>query len=373
MPPTKKPGGRAVGHELDRVGLLWLHGFRWLRPRELGALLWPEQPTYPKSGERRLRIWRERHWVIERELPDGLGTAILLGERGVEALADLTQGRVRTRSGKDWGEQVKREDRTGAVRWVWEPPRVWRHELLQASLAAWLRRNYPTWVLYPERLLRRPNSDDRVPDLLVIADDYPGGARTFWCEVENARKSGQLMHTMARTLIDVATRGRTIRGLRATHAMLAFVVEQRDERGNRLRHGSRVRAAIQAHAEADVPIMVAPLEVNDATGATEVIRAGWGMTKLPADAEVRELKALHWETCDDGWRRAEWRYGVVLEVTRADDGDGWVWRAVWRDRSREHRGERELDGGRAPTRDEARAAAFKAGRSKVPLTAIAPE
>lgn len=384
--PPKQPNGRDQGAELDRLGLLWLHLFRWLRPADLGALMYPDNPEYADRGRRLVRKWKDpkHRWIIEREIKEMGGKAVLLSRKGAEHLASLFEHKLEPapRSGADWGDQAPgtdldlppgspnaslldallmgdedvmhrlpslkmaerleasellREDaneppgprkRKRKGTHLWEPPKTWIHELRASSLAAVIRRSYPNWIVVPERQLRT-GAPKAVPDLLLIAPDWPNGdgtcEKTFWAEIEHAKKSGKHLRDMAHTLIDVALNGRLIGGYQATDALLAFAPIDVNKQGHRSKHESRVRQAIKKQAQRDVPLTVVALHIDIVTKA--VVGADFRMVELASDPEALELAKLEWKQDDQGVHRAEWhrRPGVFLEVSKKKDGSGWEW------------------------------------------------
>ncbi len=341
---------RNRGAKNDRKGLQIISAFRWIRPAELGAFMWPRQRTRRKSAEALVRKWEARGWIIRRLLPDGAGSAILLSERGAAEIG--------ARSGKDWGDHHTNE-LTGES--VWQPPKNWRHELLQVSLLTWLRsRGYR---VIPERVLRgRGAQEDRVPDAIVMMFDH-----VWWCEVEHARKGGTKLHAMVQTLMSVAITGDlpVCEGITATGAMLALVADERDDRGYHLNHASRVVNAIRRKALRDIPILLAIMRV-DANGAVEDVITG--VYTVKSDTAQRVLGSIDWARDGVGVWHGPWRNGIEFRYSRTTGvGNRWYWQTMLSESKDHRRTEREVDSGYARTAAEAKRAAYTAAVNNLTL------
>lgn len=334
---------RVRGAKNDRKGLQIINALRWIRPVELGAFLWPRTRSSRKSAEALVRKWEARNWIIRRTLPDGAGSAILLSERGA--------AEIQGRTGKDWGDHHV-DELTGET--VWQPPKCWKHELLQASLLAWLRRR--GYRVIPERVLRsRGAQEDRVPDAIVLMFEH-----VWWCEVEHARKGGKKLRGMVQTLMSVAITGDmpVCDGVRATGAMLAFVADERDDRGHHLNHASRVANAIRKQARRDIPLMLAIMHV-DANGAVEDVTMG--VYTIKSDTAQRVLASIDWTRDDDGEWHGVWRNGIEFRYARTTEvGNRWYWRTTLSESKNHKRTEREVGSGTAKTAAEAKRAAYEA-------------
>ncbi len=341
---------RSQGAKNDRKGLQIVNALRCVRPTELGAFLWPRQRTSRKSAEALVRKWDARGWIIRRPLPDGAGCAIVLSERGA--------AEIHGRSGKDWGDHHL-DERTGES--VWRPPKNWKHELLQVSLLAWLRRR--GYRVIPERILRgRGAQEDRVPDAIVMMFDH-----VWWCEVEHARKGGKKLRAMVQTLMSVAVAGDVpvCEGITATGAMLALVLDERDERGYHLNHASRVVNAIRKKARRDIPLLLAIMRV-DASGA--VVDVITGIYTVKSDTAQRVLGSIDWARDGDGVWHGPWRNGIEFSYSRTTEvGNRWYWRTTLSESKDHQRIEREVATGYARTAAEAKRAAYEAAVNNLTL------
>ncbi len=325
------------GHENDLKGLRLVHDHRWLRPMELGVFMWPRQATSIKSAEKIIRKWRAKKWIIERTLPGGAGTAIVLSERGAAQIGAQT--------GKDWGDH-KEDEETGSSNW--HPPAKWKHELYQSSLCARLTRM--GYKVITENTIRSfIGKKKRIPDGIVIGDTF-----RCWLEVESARKSGKLLHEMIRNLIEVATEPETrvCLDIKVNGAMLAFSPTQKDERSYRLAHLSRAVRAIRKKARRDISLWLAIMEVDHIGAVMDVTLAPY---VVKCDEAARVLDEIDWVHDDDGVRQGTWKNGIVFKNWR--HGSTWAWEASIKAKGPDGRS-RTLDSGTAPTAEEAARAAY---------------
>jgi hypothetical protein len=341
---------RNRGAKNDRKGLQIIDAFRWIRPVELGAFLWPRSRLRRKNAEALVRKWETRHWIIRRPLPNGAGSAILLSERGA--------AEIQGRTGKDWGDHDV-DELTGETEW--QPPKGWKHELLQVSLLAWLRRR--GYRVIPERILRgRGAQEDRVPDAIVMMFDH-----VWWCEVEHARKGGTKLRDMVQTLMSVAITGDmpVCDAVTATGAMLAFVADERDERGHRLNHASRVVNAIRKKARRNIPILLAIMHVDGHGAVEDVIM---GIYTVKSDIAQRVLGSIDWARDGDGVWHGLWRNGIEFSYSRTTEvGNRWSWRTTLSESEDHRRTEREVGSGTAKTAAEAKRAAYEAAVNNLTL------
>jgi len=365
-----KRNGIQQATALNRDGLLWIDGFRWLRARELALLLWPApgQRAYAlKSAESQLRKWRKLRWIIVRELPvheAGRGRAYVLSELGAETLSKMIGGRPIS-SGENWG--TKRLDKaTGQS--VWQPPGTWKHELLHSSLLALVRaRLWPEVRVIPERVLRRYGANkENVPDGLVHMPLEKGPGAWLWLEIERARKSGAYMNAMADKLIAAATQADGVvvcetpsgEEITATAAALACVVGQRDERDHAIHHGSRVLSALQRRSRRDLPVMLFGIEADVYGVTVEDVDVGWYTFRH--DAVARGVATLEWHT-EGGVRMSKWGQLMLSFWKRSGPGDLWRWSVGVIDADRYSGCEpEEVDTGSASTSKAARRAVYEA-------------
>jgi hypothetical protein len=271
-------------HELKRKndlnGLQAIHRFGWLRPTELGRLMWPGTSSNKKMAERLARGWIERKLVIARVLPDAAGRMLVLATAGARLLADAG---IEASSGKDIGRFPD-----GG----WLPPTSWKHDLKANSVLCELyRRGY---TIIPEAELRRhePSSGRKIPDGLAIKDK-----QAIWLEVEQARKTGPAMAKLANAIIQIACGNVSPRmDVKPTQVMIAYDIDARDERGYLLDHQTRVRQAVAKQAQQDIPIHWAACTRHGAVGVGAV---EFSEEIIRADGVGRVLDQLN----HSGWRK----------------------------------------------------------------------
>lgn len=293
-------------HKNDICGLRWIGDFGWLRPAELGALLWPGADHARKQAERLVRTWLKRGLVLQRELPDRAGRAIVLAVAGVRLLA--TAG-IEARSGKDIGT-------AGNGKWL--PPLTWRHDLLGAQVLVDLYRK--GFDIVPEPALRRATAGalGKIPDGLALR-----GRETVLIEIESSRKTGPAMRHLAKVLCAAGTAQRLeLLGRKVTHTIVGFAENREDERGHKLDHRARVTAAVAATARQDVPTTWAICSMRGPN--VETIR--YEHDSIEADRASAVLKIIN----AGGWVRVPkglvGHYGGKRVCVTDDDG-GWCWEA----------------------------------------------
>lgn len=297
--------------ENDRIGLRWVANFRWLRGRELGRLMWPNDKTSRVRANRVIRGWIERRLVIVRQIPDGAGRAVVLSSAGAALVSD--------KSGKDWGEQYLIPGCAGTQ---WRPPKTWKHELLASGVLACLYEE--GFDVLPEAAIRRlPEvaSLAKLPDGLV----WIKGQAAYWVEVENTEKSGRRLADLADWLAHLGTGiVPAIAGVKPTCGLVAFNPAALDSRGHRLDHQSRVIAKIQQRAKSDVPIAWATCQL----AGQGVDSINVTIENVAASATKRVLAILNargWQTNHDNdslWST----YGDITAVVwKAEDFDSWAY------------------------------------------------
>lgn len=232
-------------HQNDVDGLRWIAEFGWLRASELGCLMYPANSSAHIQGCRLARSLADRGLVLERMLPEHAGRALVLATRGVRLLADSG---IDARSGKDIGEIKKGS---------WQPPATWRHDLLAAQVLVDLYKK--GWDIQPEHLLRRTAGWlAKMPDGIAfrsVPSASSSAAQVVWLEVEASRKTGAAMRQLADALCTVSAGACVpVVGHRPSHVIVAYVPAAKDERGCRLDHRARVRAAVATMARRDVRV-----------------------------------------------------------------------------------------------------------------------
>lgn len=264
--------GAKAGLEIDLQGLKLLWNFGWLRPQELGRLIWKENANSRKYGERLGRKWKGKKFVIDRKLPNGSGTAYLLSQGGVNFLHGFG---VKAISGKDWG--IISEG-------VWQPPKWWRHDLLTTSLLAGFHAEGHEVIT--ELQLRRENRAKKIPDGIIIHKENG----IAWLEVESARKSGPAIESMADALI-LISQGECpcLSNQKATTGLVAYEPFTTDERGHLIDHKARVIHAIQRKSVTDVNIVLVSMEIENFAVSK------WDSEELKIESDIISKRLSLWK------------------------------------------------------------------------------
>lgn len=298
--------GQIKGLERDVEGLSLIWDYGWLRPQELGLLMWHKAEHATKYGERLARKWVTKGYVLARKLPDHNGTAYVLSQAGADFLQSVCN--IEARTGKDWGEMVD-----GA----WVAPKWWRHDLMANGLLAVLASKGVT--VLPERKLRRENQKlAKIPDGLAINAD---GKAIWWLEVESARKTGKSMDEMAKALIRApAGKAPVLSGHRPNASMVAFAASARDDRDNVINHQLRVTTAIQRFSPRDTTVTFMEL----AMVGSGVSNYAYENRLIQADEVTRKaarMTEIGWEQDKDTGGRTCFFAGLVARYFKA--GDAW--------------------------------------------------
>lgn len=301
--------------QLDKIGLNWIWNFGFLRPQELGLLLWPKSTHSTKNAERIARKWLADGLILRRTLPKHAGTVLVLSKAGAEFLSH--EFGIDAKSGKDIGEMTAG---------VWSPPKTWRHDILAAGVLALMRRDGHT--IYPEQKLRRENPNKLVPDgiALTIKDGTP---YAVWIEIESARKTGKRMDTMCKSLIAAAS-GTSVKlsGITCTQAAVAYDPAQTDERGYELDHHQRVINALRKFARSDFPVHFLELKKTGVGITGYTLKTG----VIEADAVTQAVARMIWSTHTSESGEQEHRTYAHMPgfhefcYTRKDDA--WVLRLI---------------------------------------------
>jgi hypothetical protein len=300
--------------------LRWISEFGWIRPAELGVLMWPGMKSTKTNGARLATQLIERQLVIERKLPEGAGRAIVLSLAGCRVLAEQS---ISAASGKDIGT---------ATPDGWIPRLSWRHDLLAHSLLAHLHR--VGFEIWPEHLIRRlmdvetnrasTGSDKRehrkIPDGLAKK-----GNHVLWVEVERARKSGGHLEDLANAVIN-AYRGKlSVANMCATIALVVYVPSAKSELGYHVDHRTRITNAIEVLAGSDVKVMWCACELRGASldkmKFDEVVIQGGDRVRFV----LKQLERIGWQTKPDNSSvKGSHFNGLTAEVWKTREGWGYI-------------------------------------------------
>ena len=265
------------GAELDLRGLEWVWDFGWLRPQELGRLLWPKVRHATKNAERICRKWESNGLIIRRELPNHNGTAIVLSSKGADLLCEIG---INAKTGKDIGstrpkteeekreDEVKRKKEDGKKKYentVWIPPASWRHDLLCAGVLSICHEM--GHEIFPEAKLRRKNTiakNDKIPDGIIKWRNPNNVILRIWLEVEASRKSGAANgDKLAHSIIDALNeQSKELSGIRCNQAMIAINPNQLCERGYSLNHKEIIKNKIEKLTPIDINICFLELKLT---------------------------------------------------------------------------------------------------------------
>lgn len=297
------PHEKHLQNDLD--GLQLVHKFSWLRPHELGPLLWPNAQHARHQANRLVRSWRERRLILERTLPERAGRAVVLSAAGVRLLS--THG-IHAVTGKDFGETHGN---------VWSPPSTWRHDLIAIGVLVDLY--LQGFNVIPEAQIRRSAGQlEKLPDGLAYRD-----GQVILLEVEHARKTGPSMRNLANALCSVAQGSAPpILGMRVTHLMVAFASTQVDERGYTLSHRERVAKAVAASTHRAVPVTWASCSMRSG-GVCDVQYTDDLIEADRAASIQRRLELCGWRL-DAGVLLCNYKDRIAA-VWEEEEADVWGW------------------------------------------------
>jgi hypothetical protein len=282
-----------IGKEMDLRGLEWVWDFGWLRPQELGRLLWPKVGHATKNAERICRKWEDNGLIIRRNLPNHNGTAIVLSSNGAELLKEIG---IDAKTGKDIGfarkktdeekreyedrkkkEKEKKKEKTKDPEnknkkrrkknnedIVWKPPATWKHDLLSSGVLSICHEM--GHEIFPEMKLRRENPNtNKIPDGIIKWKNPNGGATLrIWLEVEASKKSGtKYGDPLAKAVIDsMNEKGDELSQIRCNYAMIAFNPNQICDRGYSLDHKERIKSKIEKLTKKDIKVSFLELKLT---------------------------------------------------------------------------------------------------------------
>lgn len=246
-------------YEIEVNALRHIHRHGWLRASELGLMLFKQHTK--KYASRLVAKLKADKCVLERQLPDGLGKALVLAKNGVMR---LKENGIEAKSGKDWGTLSDNK---------FTPPRLYKHDLLvSAVLANLYQKGYRH--ITERTVLEQPTANllFKVPDAILQLPDNSYG----WLEVESARKSGKSYVRKGylkqaghfQKLIDAlikAALGTTVLGLPITSAFVAYDINAKDELGYAINHRARIEKALREQAVIDFEIKFVGVERSGGT------------------------------------------------------------------------------------------------------------
>jgi len=180
LPPVKGVSPHIVSAKNDRDGLEAIYKFGWLRAREIGNVLWANNPTRHIAGARIARKWLKNGLVISRTLPWGHGPAFILTKAGADFL--INEFGIHATSGKKIGNHIK-----GQTASCWRPTPSWQHDLIANSFLSLCMGNGKS-VLTELELSRKFHKATKIPDGLFEYSYENGNKEWVAIEVERAGK-----------------------------------------------------------------------------------------------------------------------------------------------------------------------------------------
>jgi len=200
FPPKSDASGlkpREVSQRNDIIGLTAIHRFRWLRPREIGNILWVNaEKSRQVAGARICKKWLARGYVIQRKLPLHYGYAYVLSQSGANFLIEhgVPEATTGKRVGDFVGSAGKNKDQ------LWLPTKLtFEHDLLATGFLTLMLGN--GLEIKTEAEIARLNQQEgrKIPDGLVQLKTGEWMA----IEVERSRKYGEHMRALCRNFVTI--------------------------------------------------------------------------------------------------------------------------------------------------------------------------
>lgn len=180
VPPSKGISPHVVSAENDKNGLTAIHKFGWLRAREIGNVLWANNPSRHVAGARIARRWLKSGLIMSRTLPYGHGPAFVLTKAGADFL--YAEFGIQASSGKKIGDHIK-----GQTIDSWRPTLSWQHDLIANSfLSLCMGTGYR--VFTELEISRRFPHAPKIPDGLFEYINDDGTKEWIAIEIERANK-----------------------------------------------------------------------------------------------------------------------------------------------------------------------------------------
>jgi len=193
--PNSHQSTQEIRLENDEIGLVAIAKFGWLRPREIGNILWPKNKARNVAGAKIVRRWIAEGLVLHRTMPYGHGSAVVLSQKGAKFVDMETEYGIEKniKSGKKIGDHIQKTDG------VWMPTRTWRHDLLTNGFLT-LAMGYGAEVITELEMRREFPGAKKIPDGM-----YNGLLSTEgWMAVETERagKYSKSAKEMARSIVE---------------------------------------------------------------------------------------------------------------------------------------------------------------------------
>lgn len=213
--PEPAPSTQELRRHNDELGLTAVAKFGWLRPREIGNVLWANNKTRHIAGARIARRWLKERLVIERSLPYGLGNAYVLSQRGADYLAAETAygDEYIVKSGKKIGDHIEQSES------AWVPTLSWRHDLLSNGFLTLVMGNGGRVVSELE-LRRESQPGEKIPDGLYSTDSLREGWLAI--ETERAGKWSASARAVAASIVNSSLHGSVVCGRQVAATVLVY-------------------------------------------------------------------------------------------------------------------------------------------------------
>jgi hypothetical protein len=173
------------GQQLRIAALKLIWRFGWLRPQELGLLLWPNSKSAATQGRNFGKKIIDESLVITRTLPFGMGTALVLSPNGVRLLSDDIQH-----------DTPKKERAFGKmIDGKFIHPHDLIHDLNAITFLIALKYKYKDAKIWSEREIKRNYKN---ADLLGKIQDgmFTVNGKTYLLEGERTGKRGKELENM---------------------------------------------------------------------------------------------------------------------------------------------------------------------------------
>jgi len=195
--PDPEQSTKAIRQQNRVLGLTAIAKFGWLRPHEIGNVLWAKSKTRRIAADRITRQWLDEGLVIKRTLPYGFGSAYVLSQLGANFVECETEYGYthEVHSGKKIGDHIRQVGST------WVPSYSWRHDLLSNGFLT-LVMGFGGRVVSELELRRESGGKGKIPDGLYSTDTL----RDEWIaiETERAGKWSTSLRSVSQSIVDMA-------------------------------------------------------------------------------------------------------------------------------------------------------------------------
>lgn len=316
MAISKMEQGKLIDFDVLDV----INKFKFVRPIELGKLLWPDSKFSEKNASNQLKKLLNKHLVIQRRLPENSGFCYVLSKKGAIFLNHHYKNTLVALDLTKWGKCPKG---------IWTPPIIWRHHLIALGILAEYKKN--GYTVFSERQIKAKYPElNKIPDGMI--GDAENSGHGYFIEVERARKKGEDLDKLAESVI-AGNRGKFF-GFNVIETMVCFNFDQIDDRGDKISHQERFRTAVRRMAEDGEKILYSILDVKMKGVGVESVclknKSTYGNNaerehnqNIRKVYEAQNIKNSDWEVDNNGnWR--DLRNGFDLKIE--NDLDQFLWK-----------------------------------------------